>query len=119
MTTDNKYVCKKCGEEQTGNKASELDHRGCEAEDDGPLAGFHKWVPEEYVCDVEPVEDVEDVDNSDEPKQWKGEGGSCPHCNAPSSKQMVTARPSQNTPVEMSLPTRVLECSTCGGEWEQ
>ena len=71
----NEYVCKKCGEERTGAKASEFDHTGCEAEDDGPLNGLHKWIPTEFQTDGgsdEPTDDDWRTMSSDECKAEAG-----------------------------------------------
>ena len=62
-------------------------------------------------------DDTDGSENNDD--HWDANGDSCPACGASEEKQTVTARPAQNTDVEMSLPDRVLECSACEAEWEQ
>ena len=61
--------------------------------------------------------DTDESKNNDD--HWNPNGDTCPACGASEEKQTVTARPAQNTDVELSLPDRVLECSACDVEWEQ
>ena len=62
-------------------------------------------------------DDTDESENNDD--YWNSDGDTCPACGASAEKQTVTARPAQNTDVELSLPDRVLECTACGVEWEQ